>query len=144
MDAPTQCAEHSALIEDWLRDFAARLPAASREDWTAVLQALAREPARVREVQERYYRMHSELWSQLLAGKSVVTQPITPNRSDRRFDHPDWDALPWFRFLKQTYLINTRWLSELLELAELPPARKQRVAFVLKQFLDATAPTMNS
>lgn len=141
MDAQTQSAEGSALFDHWLRDFAARLPAASREDWAAVLQALAREPARVREVQERYYRLHSELWSQLLAGDAVPPHAITPTRSDRRFEHPDWDTVPWFRLLKQTYLINTRWLSELLELAELPPARKQRVAFVLKQFLDAAAPS---
>src|SRR3954454_19763019 len=66
MDAPPRDAEHSALFDHWLHHFAARLPAASREDWTAVLEALARELARVREVQQRYYRMHSELWSHLL------------------------------------------------------------------------------
>jgi polyhydroxyalkanoate synthase len=32
-------------------------------------------------------------------------------------------------------------MSELLELAELPPAHKQRIQFVVKQHLDALAPT---
>ena len=141
MAIPTDNAEGPALFERWLRELAARLPRATRDDWTAVLHALAQQPERTRETQERYYRLHREIWSDLLAGDEKPTRLIAPESGDRRFDHPDWDTLPWFRYLKQTYLINARWMNELLELAELPPARKQRIQFVLRQYLDALAPT---
>jgi poly[(R)-3-hydroxyalkanoate] polymerase subunit PhaC len=139
MATPIDNAEGPALFERWLQELAARLPHASTEDWSTVLHALAQQPERAREIQERYYRLHREIWSHLLAGDP--THSIASESGDRRFDHPDWDALPWFRYLKQTYLINARWMSELLELAELPHARKQRIRFVLKQYLDALAPT---
>jgi polyhydroxyalkanoate synthase len=134
-------AQSSDLLDRWVREFAAGLPGTSSIDWTALMQALAEHSDRAREIQERYYRLHLDTWSQLLAEDAPPAGSIDPAPGDHRFDAPDWDALPWFRYLKHTYLINARWLSELLDLAELPAARKQRTHFILKQFLDALAPT---
>ncbi len=129
------------MLQRRLREFAVRLPDSSSSDVTALLHALAQQPDRAREIQERYYRLHLDTWSQLLAEDAAPAQAISTAPGDHRFDAPDWDALPWFRYLKQTYLINTRWLSELFDLAELPAPRKRRAKFALKQFLDAVAPT---
>jgi len=43
--------------------------------------------------------------------------------------------------LKQSYLLNAKWLNDLLDAAALEPVVKQRLRFVLRQYLDAMAPT---
>src|SRR5262249_25750921 len=136
-----QLADSVALLERWLRDFAARLPDASNIDWSLVLRSLAQHPERIGEMQERYYRMHLDTWRQLLGNEAATAPAIETAPGDHRFDHPDWEALPWFRYLKQTYLINARWMSELLDLVDVPAEQRPRARFVFKQFIDALAPT---
>ena len=39
---------------------------------------------------------------------------ITPEKGDRRFSAPEWQQLPFFDYLKQAYLLNSRWLAEVV------------------------------
>ena len=133
--------EHAETFAQWLREFTARLPNSSTAEWAELMQGIARQPERAREIQERYYKLHMELWLHLLGEGPAPAQPIGPEVDDHRFDDPDWNALPWFRYLKQTYLINARWMRELLELTELTGPRKRRADFLLRQYLDALAPS---
>jgi polyhydroxyalkanoate synthase subunit PhaC len=134
-------AEATRLAEGWVRELAARLPDASSLDWSELLQGLARHPEQVARLQERYYRLHLELWTELLAHDAASQSEIEAAPGDHRFEDGAWEALPWFRYLKQTYLINARWMGDLLALAELPGQRKRRAQFILKQLIDALAPT---
>ena len=136
----TESAAGFALHAQWLGEFLVRLPDASQADLAGLVQGLTQHAEQTHEIQDRYYRLHLEIWSDLLGAKPAPARSIDPEPGDHRFDAPDWQALPWFRYLKHTYLINTRWMLELVELAALSPARKRRVRFVLKQYLDALAP----
>lgn len=131
-----------ALLDQLLRDFVSRLPngdSASLQDLTAALNS---DPARVAEIQERYYRAHLALWSSLATpGGGPSPREADTHSSDHRFDSAEWRDLPWFRYLKQAYLLNSHWLEELLEAAPLDAKRKQRARFVLRQCIDALAPT---
>jgi polyhydroxyalkanoate synthase len=129
------------VFSSWLRELTAKLPDATQDDWSGVTRGMLRQPERAREIHERYYRLQLDLWAQVLGAPGATAASIAADPGDHRFDDPDWDALPWFRYLKQTYLNNARWLSELVGLAELPPARKRRLTFVLKQAIDAAAPS---
>jgi polyhydroxyalkanoate synthase subunit PhaC len=124
-----------------LRDLLHRLPDASLV-LSDVVRALASEPERVAEIQRRYYRDQLALWVRLMYADSSARQDTPdPALTDHRFDSPEWRALPWFDYLRQSYLINSRWLTELLDSAQLPSQKKRRAAFVLRQYLDAIAPT---
>jgi polyhydroxyalkanoate synthase subunit PhaC len=132
--------DHAEAFAQWLREFIARLPDPATAEWTELMQGLTHHPERAREIQERYYKRHMELWLHMLGEGPAPAQPVDTDPDDHRFDDPAWDALPWFRYLKQTYLINARWMRELLELTELKGPRKRRADFLLRQYLDALAP----
>ena len=79
-------AQSSDLLDRWVREFAAGLPGTSSIDWTALMQALAEHSDRAREIQERYYRLHLDTWSQLLAEDAPPAGSIDPAPGDHRFD----------------------------------------------------------
>jgi len=125
-----------------IRDFLARLPAAGSFDFSAFAKqfALGSAPQRekLQKLEEDFYRRHQLLWSQIIGG----AQPADDNYAgDHRFDAPEWRDLPFFRYLRQSYQLNTEFLMRLGELADLDPHPKRRLQFVLRQFADAIAPT---
>ncbi len=62
--------------------------------------------------------------------------------ADRRFDAPEWEQHPFFRLLKHSYLAIADWLLREAEGGSLSPAERQRLAFHLRQLVDATSPTL--
>ncbi len=129
-----------ALFHQLLRDLLHRLPngALVLQD---LLRALTSQPERVADIQHRYYREHLALWTGVLAGDGARQPAAEPASVDPRFASPEWRTLPWFDYLRRSYLINARWIGELLDAAQMPEAKKRRAAFVLRQYLDAIAPT---
>ncbi len=59
-----------------------------------------------------------------------------PEPGDNRFNDPEWSRNPYFDFWKQSYLITTRWLEDLLDRTEgLDERTRQRAEFYLKQIV---------
>ena len=134
--------EIQALLERLRRDFVSRLPDSDRVALRELLAALASEPARVAEIHDHYYRAYLALGSSLLTAEGGCPPGLPePAPGDRRFESPEWRELPWFRYLKHAYLLQSGWLKDLLEAAPLPEERKRRLRFVLRQYADALAPT---
>ncbi|NWG72850.1 MAG: class I poly(R)-hydroxyalkanoic acid synthase, partial [Parvularculaceae bacterium] len=121
-----------------MEDFLAGLPDPERLGLPQFLQALAAHPERVSEIQQRYYREQLALWSRIMQA-GVGTGQAPP--ADRRFAAVEWQRLPYFRLLQESYLLHARWLQELVEAAQLPPPIGARLAFALRQYLDAVAPS---
>jgi polyhydroxyalkanoate synthase len=137
-----------------VQDFIAHLPEADRLGLSELFQSLAAQPEHIAQIQQRYYQRHLALWSSMLgpsgerdeqhahgAEPPQAGQLAAEASNDRRFDAEEWETLPFFRLLKQSYLINSQWLRDLLEGAALEPTVKRRLSFVLRQCLDALAPT---
>jgi polyhydroxyalkanoate synthase len=78
------------------------------------------------------------LWSRIAEGAQAAAED---DAGDPRFDAPEWRELPFFRYLREAYRLNARFLLQLGELAELEPHAKRRLQFVMRQFADAIAPT---
>ena len=134
--------EIQALLERLRRDFVSRLPKNNRVPLEELLAALAGEPARVAKIHDHYYRAYLALASSLLSAPAGCPPGLPePVPSDRRFESPEWSELSWFRYLKHAYLLHSAWLKDLLEAAPLPEERKRRLRFVLRQYVDALAPT---
>jgi len=76
-----------------------------------------------------------------MAGLS--TEPvIAPARGDRRFSHPLWTEHPLFAQIKEFYLLGAEALNGLVARAEgLDDEGRKRVGFVVRQYLDAIAPS---
>ena len=67
---------------------------------------------------------------------------VTPAKGDKRFTDPDWTANPVFDVIKQSYLITSNWLNDLVSGVEgVDPLTKRRVEFFTKMLTDAFSPS---
>jgi polyhydroxyalkanoate synthase len=106
------------------------------------LQSVRLDATRFASLQARYLEQHSALWRSTLARENGAdAQPVVlPERGDRRFSSEEWRRNPWFDYLRQSYLINTRFVSDWVDAIEAEPRAKERLRFVTRQFADAMSP----
>ncbi|MGH6943511.1 MAG: PHA/PHB synthase family protein [Geminicoccaceae bacterium] len=101
-------------------------------------------PASVMQAQMSLWRDYWQLWettSRRLLGQSIEPV-IAPERGDRRFRDPAWDDHAVFDFIKQSYLLTSRWLVETVnELDGFDEKSRQKIDFYTRQFVDAMAPS---
>ena len=115
------------LTQGWMR-LIAGAPAAANAPWLAANPAL----------QSAYLEKQVKLWSALVSGRSETV--ATPEPGDRRFSHREWRENPYYDYLKQSYLLASKYLEELVEHASLDPQAKERARFAAKQWIDAMCP----
>jgi polyhydroxyalkanoate synthase len=89
-------------------------------------------------LQAQYVERQSRLWNGLMSGRGEAV--VQPDAGDRRFAHREWRDNPYFDYLKQSYLLASRYLEELVDTAELEPHAKERARFAVKQWVDAMCP----
>jgi polyhydroxyalkanoate synthase len=80
--------------------------------------------------------------NQRLRGENPT--PIAePDKGDRRFKDPAWADSSAFDFLKQSYVITSRWLVDVMNEGKkaLGPKDQLKMDFVTRQLSDAMAPT---
>lgn len=102
-------------------------------------QALTQDPSRLLQAQGELVREMSTLWQKLL---SLETTETRPSPSDKRFRHEAWQTVPYFFFIKEHYLIMSRWLEKVISQIEgLDEKTTKKIQFYTKQMVDAAAPT---
>ncbi len=102
------------------------------------------DPARALELQTTLGRAYLDLWGNAvkrLAGEPVG--PVTgPESKDRRFSDPEWSSNQFFDFLKQAYLLTSRFAEHLVKNAEtLDPHTKRKADFYIRQIANAISPS---
>ncbi|MGH8750074.1 MAG: PHA/PHB synthase family protein [Burkholderiales bacterium] len=102
----------------------------------------AQDMQQLRNIHNRYYQKQVDLWMQMLGHQpGEVSAPVAaPEKGDRRFQAPEWNTLPLFDYLKQTYLLTSHWLMELVDAARVDPEAKRKLRFFTKQYIDALSP----
>ena len=66
-------------------------------------------------VQQNYLQQMGALWVNSAFGSG----PVQPAKGDRRFASEEWKKSPYHEFLKQSYLVNARYVNDLIERASL-------------------------
>lgn len=102
------------------------------------------DPARVLEAQTRLFTSYMDIWANSI--RRMAGQPAadvaTPDKGDRRFQDKDWGENAFFDFLKQVYLVTSKWAGDLVEHTEgLDEHTKHKAAFYVKQISNAVAPS---
>jgi len=96
-------------------------------------------------LQQEWRDRHAALWQAMLARRSDTPAPpplIGPEPGDKRFDHPAWAASPIYDYARQAYLLNARYLKQMVDVIPAPDAlSKERLRFATRQMLDAMAPS---
>ena len=101
-------------------------------------------PAAIFQAQFSLWQDYIDLWqstSKRLLGHDA-DPVIEPARDDRRFRDPAWDDDAVFSIIKQSYLLTSRWLTEVTNQVEgLDDKTRQKLDFYTRQFVDAMAPS---
>ena len=102
------------------------------------------DPTKLYESQMSLWQDYLQLWqstAQKIAGNNVAPV-IEPEAGDRRFKAEDWQNNVLFDYLKQSYLLTSRWMqSTVRDVSDLDEATAKKVDFYTRQFIDAMAPT---
>ena len=102
------------------------------------------DPQRAIEVQNRLGQAYLELWA--AAARRLTGEPTAPiavpDASDRRFADAEWSSNQFYDFLKQAYLLTTRWADHLVsDATDLDPHTRQKAAFYIRQIGNALSPS---
>jgi polyhydroxyalkanoate synthase subunit PhaC len=106
--------------------------------------APAPDPQVMTALQKRFMDEQMSLWQSVLGrhqGKEVGYK-VAPEPGDRRFSAPEWRESPVYDYLHQAYLLNTRYLKEMVE--QIPAAddkARNKMRFLARQVIDAMAPS---
>ncbi len=140
--APPPSEQLSAAGQALLQQFLASFGAQTGPELSEVLQSIGVNAAKLAALQAQYFQRHAALWQATLvreAGKDAA--PVaSPEPGDRRFASAEWQKNPWFDYLRQSYLINARFLADYVEALEAEPRTKERLRFATRQFVDAMSP----
>ena len=121
-------------------------PLAYTESLIHTMRHISFDPMKVMEsniaLMADHARLAHVMTSKMLGreAKSFVIE--TPK--DRRFKDEAWQENAWFNYLRQSYLINARWLSESTENVQgLDKQSAHKLNFFVRQFVDAMSPSNN-
>jgi len=110
-------------------------------DFTAKLMA---DPNRLVQAQIELWQQYMKLWQ--ITAQRMMGQPVEPMvepaKGDKRFSDPAWKDEVVFDYLKQSYLLTSRWLQDNVKQVEgLDDKTAKKVDFYTRQFIDALSPS---
>lgn len=102
------------------------------------------DPAKLVEAQTALWQDYMNLWQN--AAKGLLgegAEPlIKPEKGDKRFRGDEWEKNQIFDFIKQSYLLTSRWVQNTVQDVDgLDEATAHKVDFYTRQFIDAMAPS---
>ncbi len=102
------------------------------------------DPERTVEAEGSLMSRYVDLWTNSL--KRMMGEParptVEPEAGDKRFADPQWSQNQFFDFIKQFYLVTSRWATEMVDrTADLDPHTKRKASFYMRQIADALAPS---
>ena len=102
------------------------------------------DPKRAFEAQTALTGQFINLWASTLQRfQGGQAAPVAePDKSDKRFADAQWRDNPFFDFLKQSYVLTTRWADSLVRRADaLEPHTRDKAQFYLRQVSAALSPS---
>lgn len=106
--------------------------------------AMMTNPAKIMEAQVNLFTSYMSLWqsqSQKALGEGAGDAPDL-GKGDKRFKDPAWQENHVFDFIKQSYLLTSKWLLDTIHDVEgLDKHTAEKVDFYARQFVDALSPS---
>lgn len=113
--------------------------------WQRFMQELGSNPDLLGELTRRQAERQSELLASLANGKGKDGDGggeggAGSGRPDRRFAHPAWEDNPFYRYLKESYALNSEILERAAEAVGFEGEDRRALDFIIKQLVSATSP----
>ncbi len=109
----------------------------------AMLRVMS-DPVALGQAQLEFWRDSLSLWQNTYSRMlGLEAEPVAvPHEADRRFAHADWEDNAVFDFIKQSYLLASRYILSTFGASDgLDAKTAEKVEFFTRQFVDACAPT---
>ncbi len=110
-------------------------------DLTAKMTA---DPSKLINAQTALWQGYMDIWRNMAhAASGEKTDPvISPEKGDKRFRSEEWSKNQIFDYIKQTYLLTSKWVNDTVADVEgLDDQARHKVDFYTKQYTDALSPT---
>src|SRR5712691_5002040 len=142
VETPSPAERFSGDAQAFLKNFLGSLGVSPESDFARSVESVGVDAAKLAALQAQYFQQHAALWQATLTRESGRdAAPVAPSeRGDRRFSSAEWRTNPWFDYLRQSYLINSRFLADWVEALKAEPLAKERLRFITRQFTDAMSP----
>jgi len=128
-----------------IRDSVAEPVADMVKTFSKVTEYWLSDPSRALEAQTRLFAGYLTVWGNAISRARTGAEPaeaITPERGDKRFQDPEWGKNAFFDFLKQVYLVTSRWAADLVDKADgLDEHTRHKASFYVKQVANAISPS---
>lgn len=111
------------------------------QSWSELTTRSLEDPAVWLRAITEYQQAQFNLWRNLLNGTSSEAPVVEPQPGDRRFQSEEWSKNPVYDYIKQSYLLSSRMLTNMAENAQLSPNDQAKLEFYTKQYVDAMSPT---
>ncbi|MFO0406158.1 MAG: class I poly(R)-hydroxyalkanoic acid synthase [Labrys sp. (in: a-proteobacteria)] len=103
-----------------------------------------RDPQRAMEAQTTLAKGFMDLWATSL--KKMSGEPakpvVEPDPRDTRFKDPEWSTNQYYDFVKQAYLLTSRWAEGLVKASDgLEPHLRHKADFYIRQLSAALSPS---
>ena len=123
-------------------------PSSDMERVSETLGAIAQDyishPEKMVDAQMQLIQGHAQIWQSAwhrFLGEEV-TPVAEPQRGDRRFKDDDWSENQIFDFIKQSYLLTSKWAHDVVENADGVDKRtRQKGTFYVDQIANAISPS---
>lgn len=119
-------------------------PMSMAESAMHVLRNVTIDPDAMAKAQMELVNDHLKLWrwwTGKLLGKDEKPFVEAPSK-DRRFADATWSSSVFFDFIKQQYLVNARWLQDMVgKIDGLDDHERQKLNFFTRQYIDAMSPS---
>jgi polyhydroxyalkanoate synthase len=107
--------------------------------WNTIMTRAMESPQEWVKTMTGFYQDQFNLWVNMFNPSAAGT--VHPVPGDRRFDSPEWDESPLHNYLKQSYLLSSRWLSGMISDSTLDESTRNKCDFYTRQFIDAMSPS---
>lgn len=150
--------KHQSILEEFSRqaEEGELDPLKLQEPFSHLAMAMTQNPTRLAEANIKFfadsmqlYKNMSESYMSMLGqgdtngAKKAQPEPVvSPAPDDRRFRHEAWEHHPIFKHIRDTYLLTSQWMRELVaETDGLDEMTAKKVEFFTERYLDALSPT---
>ncbi len=131
----------SSFLNQQRETFAA---GANPKPFSEDLAKMRLDPAKMLQNQMALWQDYQALWlntTARLVGRDA-SAVIEPAKGDYRFKDAEWTDNPLFDFIKQSYLLNARWLRQAIaDIEGLDPDTARKMEFYGRMIADTFAPT---
>lgn len=96
--------------------------------------------------QMAFMNQQAELWQN--ATKAMLGNKVEPvvqeERGDKRFKDSEWAENPVYNYLKQSYLLNSTMMQEMVDTLHFDdPKAEEQIKFYTRQYINSVSPTNN-